>query len=158
MLLGYDTEDRAAATAATLIHTVYASRDIRRLKVDTDFWGRIERFVKGSAKRAGTLPEFVERLKPRLGCDTLRPVGEAEDGGRAFITGLLARPLAEPEAVLRALYRETSLCVLLVRDRIERERAAEEAEGAGDEPARKPHRTRMPQIPALDLFAANPAA
>ena len=67
--------------------------------------------------------------------------------------------------MLRALYKETALCVLLVRDRIERERAAEEAAeaNAGQEVAagRKPRRARMPSAPAADLedmFAAAPAA
>jgi hypothetical protein len=39
------------------------------------------------------------------------------------MTGVLTRPAADPHLVLRKLYRETSLCVLLVRERLEREKA-----------------------------------
>ena len=135
MLYGYDTQREDAAVAAFLIHTVYRSRDRRRLKIDMDLWARIERFVKSSAKRAGTLAEFVERLKPRRGCETLRPLRVADGGGevvRDFLTGTLSRPPADPHVVLRTLYRETSLCVLLVRERLERDKA-EAVEADGDE-------------------------
>lgn len=38
-----------------------------------DMWGQIERFAKAAAKRARTLPEWIEAFKPRLACDSLRP-------------------------------------------------------------------------------------
>ena len=122
MLSGFDTDDRAAAIGALLVYSIWRSRDVRRLKVDTSLWARVERFTKGSAKRAQSLPEFVERLKPRLACETVRAV-TGEDGNRDFLTGVLTRPSADPHLVLRKLYRETSLCVLLVRERLEREKA-----------------------------------
>ncbi|CAH2606088.1 conserved protein of unknown function (plasmid) [Rhodovastum atsumiense] len=132
MTLGFDTERADASVAALLIYVVYRSRDVARLKVSLDMWSRIERFVKAAAKRADSLPTFIERLMPRLGCEVLRPVREAgeEQGATrdfASLTSILDAPPADPHAVLRVLHRETSLCVLLVRERLERERVAREA-------------------------------
>lgn len=127
MKYGYDTDRDDAAVAAFLIYSVYTSRDRARLKISMDLWSRIERFVKAASKRAQTLPEFVERLKPRLCCETLRPIRipstDGQEDTREFLTGVLGRPAADPALVLRALFRETSLCVLLVREKLEREKA-----------------------------------
>ena len=151
MHYGFDTDDHNAATGALLIYAVYRSRDRRRYKITPDMWGQIERFIKAAAKRAQTLPAFLEALKPRLACDSLRPaamraglsgmltiarrtnsagqteyVQKGEQGEqREFLTRALAR--VEARAVLDLLYRETSWIVLLVRDRLEREKPIERA-------------------------------
>lgn len=133
LLNGFDTQNRAAASAAALIHAVWRSRTPGRLKITTDLWAKVERFTKTSAKRASTLAEFTERLKPRLGCETLRPIVDSL-GERRFPHDLLEQPLAPQAEVIRTLYRETALCVLLVRDRLEREKTLrEEAENDTDE-------------------------
>jgi len=142
----FDTDDRDVATAALLLYVVWRSRDRARFKITPEIWGQIERFTKASAKRATTLPLFIEALKPRLACATLAPaamrvglggvpvlVEDPDDGtfvavrgdvgGREFLTDVL-RDCA-PRRVLDALYRETAWVVLLVRDRLERERPAE---------------------------------
>lgn len=142
---GFETDDRDEATAALLVYAVWRSRDTRRFKITPDVWSQVERFVKASAKRSTTIPRFLETLKPRLMCGTLHPramaVGLAgvptfnlAGGGyvelaseqpeqREFLTAALA--LASPAHVLSALYRETAWVVLLVRDRLERERPIE---------------------------------
>ena len=144
MIYGFDCDDLEAATGALLVYAVYRSRDTRRFKVTPDLWSQIERFVKGAAKRAETLPRFLETLKPRLSCGTIHPrwmevgikgallLGEyatgervelADQPRREFLTGVLAQ--VEHRAVLTQLYRETAYIVLLVRDRLERERPLE---------------------------------
>lgn len=72
MIYGFDTSDEHAATAALLVYAVYRSRDKARYKASPDMWEQIERFVKDSAKRAKTLPQFIESLKPRLACGSVR--------------------------------------------------------------------------------------
>lgn len=144
MLYGFDSDDQDQATAALLVYAVWRSRDANRLKITPEIWGQVERFVKGAAKRSKTPGEFLERLKPRLMCETLRPkamdvgvlgadpalfvrggevVVEAGDGGRQFLTRVLAD--CHPARMLRLLYTETSWIILLVRDRLERERPIE---------------------------------
>lgn len=144
-IYGFDTEDRNEATAALLIYAVYRSRDTRRFKVTPDLWAQIERFVKAAAKRADSLPRFLEALKPRLSCGTLHPrwmeagirgvllLGATTSGEyvevagqpqREFLTGVLGQ--ADTPRVLDLLYRETAYMVLLVRDRLEREKPIEQ--------------------------------
>lgn len=156
MQYGFDTDDPHAATAALLVYVVWRSRDPRRFAITPDVWARVERFAKGSAKRATSLPDFLERLKPRLVCGTLAPrwmaVGLAgeipmvvtDEGYRIQVSAegeqreFLARVIedADAPAVLRRLSRETAWVILLVRDRLERERPVEQrfatAFAAGD--------------------------
>lgn len=142
---GFDTHDRDVATAALLVYAVWRSRD-RRHKITPDVWGQNERFVKSAAKRAGSIPEFLERLKPKMSCATIHPkwmaVGMAgeipmivTDEGYRIQLGddgerreFLARVIeeADHEAVLRKLRNETAYVILLVRDRLERERPIEQ--------------------------------
>lgn len=144
MIYQFDTDDRSAGTAALLLYAVYRSRDVRRFKVSPDMWAQIERFTKASAKRARTIPEFLESLKPRLQCGTIHPrwmetgikgllpVTDAAGhtayiqtaDAREFLTGVLAH--CDEREVLRRLYRETAWIVLLTRDRLEREKPIEE--------------------------------
>lgn len=146
MIHGFDTEDHATAVAALLVYAVWRSRDARRFKITPDVWGLVERSVKASAKRAATIPEFLEKLKPKLLCATISPrwmaVGISGDipmvvtdeGYRMQIADdgerreFLARVIGEADAaaVLRALYRETAFVILLARDRLERERPLEQ--------------------------------
>lgn len=144
MIYQFDTDDQAAATAALLVYAIYRSRDARRFKVTPDMWAQIERFTKASAKRAASIPAFIESLKPRLQCGTIHPrwmetgikgllpitdaaghtsyIQAAES--REFLTGVLAA--ADPREVLRRLYAETAWVILLVRDRLEREKPIED--------------------------------
>lgn len=145
MIYQFDTEDEHAATAALLLYCIWRSRDRKRFRIDPDLWSRIERFTKAAAKRAETLPRFIEALKPRLMCATINPramavgvTGEialiaagdgayiqphAPEGQREFLTSVLER--ADHRQVLDRLYRETAWVVLLVRDRLEREKPIE---------------------------------
>lgn len=144
MIYQFDTDDQAAATAALLVYAIYRSRDTRRFKVSPDMWSQIERFTKASAKRAQSIPSFIESLKPRLQCGTIHPrwmetgikgLLPITDGmgrtsyiqaadSREFLTGVLAS--ADPREVLRRLYAETAWVILLVRDRLEREKPIED--------------------------------
>jgi hypothetical protein len=148
VIYAFDTEDPVEATAALLVYAVYRSRDVQRFKVTPDLWGQIERFTKSAAKRARDIPDFLERLKPKLLCETLAPramqvgvkgalvplrtvAGEYLEPGtgaagteREFLVGVV-RAVDEP-AVVRTLRDKTAWVILLVRDRLERERPVEQ--------------------------------
>jgi hypothetical protein len=142
---GFDTDDKNAATAALIIYAIYRSRNPKRLKVTPDFWGVIERAIRSTAKRATNVPVWIDKLKPKLGCETIAPRWAATDAGglitmipdprtgelrqinqsgqREFLTGIIAE--ADHQAVLELAYRQTAYIVLLVRDRLEREKPYE---------------------------------
>ena len=165
MIYGFDTSDEAAATGALLVYAIYRSRDRHRYKITPDMWAQIERFAKDAAKRARSLPAFIETLKPRLSCGAIHPrwmaIGEtptdvpmiaitkpngsvaafvqppAAVERREFLTALIER--SDARAVVRVIYDHTAWVVLLVRDRLEREKPLEamlerlDAEEDGDE-------------------------
>jgi uncharacterized membrane protein YgaE (UPF0421/DUF939 family) len=133
MIHGFDTENRAYAVGALCVYATYRSRNVQRFKTSKDMWERIERFVKASAKRAKTLPEFIERLKPRLRCGSLRAqfctTVPGEEGQREFLAKTLER--ADSEEALDKLLNQTCMIIALVRDRLEREKQEKnEKEGA----------------------------
>src|SRR5690606_30278895 len=145
MLYGFDTDDQNAATAALCLYAIYRSRNPKRLKVTPDFWGVIERAVRSTAKRATTIPVWIEKLKPKLGCETISPRWAATDAGglitmlpdprtgelmqiggkpkREVLTSVIAE--ADNKAVLEVAYKQAAYVVLLVRDRLEREKPYE---------------------------------
>ena len=148
MYYGFETQDENAALGALVVYGIYRSRDVKRFKVTPDMWGVIERAVKSTAKRAIDLHEFIEKLKPRLSCSTLKPKWMATDeeallspvamavnretgeiiqkqdkGRRQFWVEILEQ--IDHQAVLDILYKKTSWVIALVRDRLERERPLE---------------------------------
>jgi hypothetical protein len=154
LIYGFDTTEQSEATAALLLYVVYRSRDRVRFKISPDLWERIERFVKDSAKRSSTLPQFLEELKSprRLYAPTLHPrylevgmtgeiplvainkpdgtlgyaiqIADRTTGMREF--GIRVLQQADARAVLALSYHATAYIVLLVRDRLEREKPVEQ--------------------------------
>lgn len=151
MQYGFDTDDAPEGIGALLVYAAWRSRDKARLKITPKIWGQVEDAARASAQGAATLGEFLDLLKPHVECRALDPrwcaigaagevpliaVHDAEgrlsyaiqparaSDQREFLTGLLRA--ADHKAVLRKLRRETALIVLLVRDRLERERPLEE--------------------------------
>lgn len=144
MYYNFDTEASEHAVAALLVYAVYRSRDVKRFKITPDMWGQIERATKGAAKRAGDLGDFIEKLKPKLHCATIQPrwantipdglktvqmmpdgsiIEVADKGRRQFLTNVLQE--INHREVLNILYKKTALVILLVRDRLEREKPME---------------------------------
>jgi hypothetical protein len=151
MIFNFETKQSHAALAALVVYSVYRSRDMKRFKVSPEMWGQIERFVKSSAKRAKTLPEFIDKLMPRLACASISQkwmkIGMANgmvaladgsfmqfpvsDDSREFLTQILES--VDSKAAVKSLYTETTFIILLVRDRIEREKPIEKSFIGGEE-------------------------
>lgn len=146
MIYNFDTDDHNSATAALIVYAIYRSRDKRRFKVSPEMWGQIERAVKAAAKRATNLPRFIDTLMPKLYCPSINPkwmeVGLkgglisrqnsaggtefmefAADDSREFLTKVLNG--IEHQDVIDKLYKETTWIILLVRERLEREKPIE---------------------------------
>lgn len=151
MQYGFDTDDPHEGVAALLVYATWRSRDKARLKITPKIWGQVEDAVRASAQGAVTLGEFLDLLKPHVECRALEPrwcaIGAAgevplmpvyDETGRLsyaiqpamagdvreFMTGLLRT--ADHRAVLKKLRKEAALIILLVRDRLEREKPIED--------------------------------
>lgn len=148
MLFGFDTENEHVAAGALLVYAVYRSRDSGRGPSGYDMWDQIERFVRRAAKRADDVGEFLRNFKPLMACGTINPkwtktgaIGmnavRFEDGSiiikhnenepRDFMISITEAPQEYQEKVVEALYGQTQRIILLVRDRLERERPFETA-------------------------------
>jgi len=112
LIYNFDTENIHAAIGALIVYGIYRSRDAT-FKVTPDMWGRIERAVISSAKRAEDLGDFLRKLKPKLKCSTINP---------RYFEGFNMLDYPDQKEVLDFLYRKGSIAVLLVRERLERER------------------------------------
>ena len=159
MIYGFDTADTHIATAALMVYATWRSRDKKRFKVTPELWGQIERFAKGSAKRATNIARWLEAFKPRVACETISPRwmatglqgaitiapvrdsegtltgyarAEPRDGTREFLAEAVKR--IDERRVIDLLYRETAWVVLLVRDRLEREKPVENQFSFEEEP------------------------
>lgn len=141
MIFNFDTTEDDSAVAALIVYAIYRSRDKRRFKTSPEMWGQIERFVKASAKRTTNIQRFIDALMPRMSCPSINPKwmdvginGRLTQFGnefmafpnaeqREFLTSVLNA--ADHDAVIERLYRETTWVILLVRDRLEREKPIE---------------------------------
>jgi len=146
VIFNFDTDEHETAVAALVVYAIYRSRDKRRFKVSPEMWGQIERFTKASAKRAINLPRFMDSMMPRMQCPSINPkwmevgikggllarensAGGTEfmefkaDDSREFMTQVLNG--VDHMSVINKLYKETQWVVLLVRERLEREKPIE---------------------------------
>lgn len=140
MLLGFDTEDEIKAKAAFVVYVIYKSRDTKRGPSGLDMWGQIERFAKASAKRSDGIDDFVDAFKRKMACSTINPYWMKKDGNatNAFFSdnneiivfkndnmrsfGLDIFDDKDGKEIVDCLYNKTQIIILLVRDRIEREK------------------------------------
>lgn len=149
MLYGFDTQDELKAKAALIVYAIYKSRAKGKGPSGLDMWGQIERFAKSAAKRATGVDEFVAAFKRKMGCSTINPywlrgefsavnavmnsdgtitmLGEGSTQGQREFGLKVFEPEdpGESEEIVSCLYNKTQIIILLVRDRLEREKPFE---------------------------------
>ncbi len=140
MLLGFNTENEIKAKAAMLVYVIYKSRDAKRGPSGLDMWGQIERFAKAAAKRSEGIDDFVNSFKRKIACSTINPywmrndisatnAAVLKDGSiMSFVGDLRVFGLEifddeeNGKEIVECLYSKTQIVILLVRDRLEREK------------------------------------
>lgn len=145
MIYNFDTKNEDAALAALIVYGCYKSRDISKFKVSPDMWGIIERSAKSCAKRADDLNDFIEKFKKKVSCSSLKPshmmahtksseilvpdgfgnfISKEETGKREFWLNIIED--SDNQKAIEELYKHTSFIIVLVRDRLEREKYLKE--------------------------------
>lgn len=140
MLLGFNTENEVKAKAAMLVYVIYKSRDAKRGPSGLDMWGQIERFAKAAAKRSEGIDEFINSFKRKMACSTINPYWMRNDipaanaallkdgsimsfGGDLRAFGLeIFDDEENGKEIVDCVYAKTQIIILLVRDRLEREK------------------------------------
>lgn len=145
MIYNFNTDNEIKARAAFIIYAIYKSRDVKRGPTGMDMWAQIERFAKASAKRNTDIDGFVNTFKKKMACGTVNPyflkneneiahavqnlrgeiaVFKKNDAVRSFALNIFEDEETGRE-VVKCIYEKTQIIILLVRDRLEREKTEE---------------------------------
>lgn len=146
MLFGFNTENDTVAAGALLVYATYKSRDVKRGPSGYDMWDKIERFARRASMRADDVGGFLNRFKPMMGCGTLNPrfcktgivannaimegdgsiiVNGEKSESRDFMISITEAPQEEQQKIVDCIYDQAQRIILLVRDRLEREKPIE---------------------------------
>ncbi len=143
MLYQFDTDSLAHAKAALLLYGMYRSRKKESPLNGLETWDRFQTFVRGACLKSGTTAEFVQAFCKKAKIDSVKPrylsTGEPvvmPDTGELIVSGGLADyrlGIIADDSLLRLYNTESMYLIMLVRERIQREKFAPEVEDDEDE-------------------------
>lgn len=143
MLYQFDTDSLAHAKAALLLYGMYRSRKKESPLNGLETWDRFQTFVRGACLKASTTAEFVQAFCKKAKIDSVKPryfsTGEPvvmPDTGELIVSGGLADyrlGIIADDSLLRLYNTESMYLIMLVRERIQREKFAPEVEDDEEE-------------------------
>lgn len=143
MLYQFDTDSLSHAKAALLLYGMYRSRKKESPLNGLETWDRFQTFVRGACLKASTTAEFVQAFCKKAKIDSVKPrylsTGEPvvmSDTGELIVSGGLADyrlGIIADDSLLRLYNTESMYLIMLVRERIQREKFAPEVEDNEDE-------------------------
>lgn len=142
MLYNFNTESEQHARAALLMYAIYRSRGKDSPLNGLETWERFENFSRGACLKANTIAEFVQAfckkakvhsIKPRY-LDTGEPILMPD--GTLISTSDMKNyrlDIIADDNLLEIINRESVYVILLVRERIQREKFEYTEEDIDDE-------------------------
>jgi len=134
MYFEFDTDNLNRAKAALLLYAMYRSRDETSALNGLETWSRFANFVKGAALKASTTAEFCDQFCRMAKVPSIKPRYLKTDGGLVKMPdGSLIQSedvkdykieIIEDDGILPLFSKESQLLVMLVRERIQREKLA----------------------------------
>lgn len=132
MLYQFDTESLSHAKAALLLYGMYRSRKKESPLNGLETWDRFQTFVRGACLKSSNTAEFVQAfckkskidsIKPRY-LSTGEPVVMPGTGELIMSTGMADYRLniLKDNSLLRLYNTESLYLIMLVRERIQREK------------------------------------
>ena len=132
MLYQFDTDDLRHAKAALLLYALYRSRDEKSSLNGLETWDRFGAYIKGACLKSATIAEFaqnfcakakIESIKPRY-LHTGGPVVMPETGELISSDSIKDYQvwLFEDNSLLPLIERESMYLIMLVRERIQRDK------------------------------------
>lgn len=143
MLYQFDTDSLDHAKAALLLYAMYRSRKKESPLNGLETWERCQTFVRGACLKASTTAEFVQAFCKKAKIDSVKPrylstgtpvvmpdTGELilSDSVADYRLGIMA-----DNSLLRLYNTESLYIIMLVRERIQREKLMPEVEENEDE-------------------------
>lgn len=143
MLYNFDTDEMAHARAALLLYGMYRSRKKDSPLNGLETWDRFQTFVRGACLKASTTAEFVQAFCKKAKIDSVKPrylsTGEPvvmPDTGELIMSAGMADyrlGILADNDLLRLYNTESMYLIMLVRERIQREKFMPEVEDDEDE-------------------------
>lgn len=143
MLYKFDTDSLEHAKAALLLYGMYRSRNQNSPLNGLETWDRFQSFVRGACLKASTTAEFVQAFCKKAKIDSVKPrylsTGEPvamPDTGELVVSDLVVdyrlKILAD-DSLLNLYNTESVYLIMLVRERIQREKFMPEVEADEEE-------------------------
>ena len=138
MLFNFDTDDVMRARAALLLYALFRSRDASSPLNGLETWTRAESYCKAACLKSSTTPEFVTRFKEIAKIPCIKPyyltdsskMVQMPDGSVIQSDNVRDYRLEifEDYEVRKTIEREYPIIVMLVRERIQRDKLAQTEE------------------------------
>ena len=133
MYYNFNTESVDRARAALLLYALYKSRDSNSPLNGLETWNRAESACVGACKKSTTTPEFVTKFKELAKVGSIKPryLSSGETGLQMMPDGTVIESgavkeyhtdIMEDDQVRSTIEKEYPIIVLLVRERIQREK------------------------------------
>ena len=132
MLYNFDTSEKKRARAALLIYALYKSRDLSSPLNGLETWSRAESFCKAACLKSSTTAEFVTKFKEMSKIPSIKPFYLTDPDGfvqmpdGSVVQSDAARDykldIFEDDDVRNTIETEYPIIVMLVRERIQREK------------------------------------
>lgn len=143
MLYKFDTDSLSHAKAALLLYGMYRSRKKESPLNGMETWDRFQTFVRGACLKASTTAEFVQSFCKKAKIDSVKPrylsTGEPvviPGTGELIVSGSVSDyrlGIIADDSLLRLYNTESMYLIMLVRERIQREKFAPEVEDDEEE-------------------------
>lgn len=132
MQFGFDTESEMRGKAALLLYAMYRSRDTNSALNGLDTWSRFASFTKGAALKSTTTAQFCDQFCRMSKVPSIKPGYLKSDDGMVMMPdgSIIQSPdvkdfkisIIEDNKLLPLFEKESQLLVMLVRERIQREK------------------------------------
>lgn len=132
MQFGFYIEDEMRGKAALLLYAMYRSRDAASALNGLETWNRFAAFTKGAALKSSTTAEFCDHFCKSAKVPSIKPKYLKSDDGMVFMPdGTIVQSddvkdykisIIEDNRLLKLYEKESQLLVMLVRERIQREK------------------------------------
>lgn len=143
MLYQFSTDDLKRAKAALILYAMYRSRDKNSPLNGMETWNRCKTFMRAACLRSSTTAEFVDNFCQKAHIQSIKPK-YLDTGEPVQVPGTFelidspdyknyATQIIEDNELLPLFENESVYIIMLVRERIQRERMMEVEDDEEDE-------------------------
>lgn len=132
MQLGFVTENLQRAEAALILYAAYRSRGKNSSLNGLETWNRFSSYIRGACLKSETTAQFVSTLCKMADIGSIKPYYLTTDGGMLLMRdGSIIQStdveeykidIMEDDSLMSIFEGESQLLVMLVRERIQREK------------------------------------